>query len=112
MAKTNYIYQGSTATVRYTFTGIDPTTISEAYLTCIQGDTLIDKGDVVFEKTMTSMTAADDHADWKLAQADNFALKDGIPCDFQMTYKLGGSDAYKSAHIIADVVPSNKQGVI
>lgn len=100
------IIRGTTPTIKYTFTKIDPHDIAIAYLTIKQN------GELVLEKDISAMVVGDDYVEWSLTQEETLGLRKKHPLDLQMRYRTTNGLAYATSHVKEDVEDINKDGEI
>lgn len=62
------IIRGTTPTIKYTFSYIDPAEITEAYLTIAQDDT------TVLEKELSDASVGEDCISWTLTQSETLTI--------------------------------------
>lgn len=100
------IIRGTTPTIKYTFSVVNPDTIVEAFLTIKQF------GSVAVEKDISTMTTGEGYVTWELSQADTLALSARDSADIQLRYRTQDGTAYASLHEKEKVVEINKDGEI
>lgn len=71
MAKLAHITVGTTPTIIYTFSLVDPADFSKATLTVMQND------EIIIEKTLPDATVEEDNVSWTLTQAETLLLEVG-----------------------------------
>lgn len=83
------IVRGTTPSIRYTFSTLNVADIIDAYLTIVQGETVI-------EKTLQDAEVGEDYLDWTLSQAETVQLDDKTNCQIQCKYKMQDGKVYAS----------------
>lgn len=81
------IARGTTPTIEYTFTIVDTSNITKAYLTIKQGRTTI-------EKDLSEATIGEGSLSWTLTQEETLALSTKAFADIQCRYKTSDGTAY------------------
>lgn len=76
------IVRGTTPLIRYTFSNVDPTDISVAYLVLTQG-----RRDMVV-KTLHDCTVGENYIEWVLTQEDTLSLSERQPCQICLDWLL------------------------
>ena len=105
-SKDKKIYKGTTPTVRFMFDNVNPADIVVAFLTAVQGRS------VVFEKDINDMTVEENYVDWPLSQEDTLKLDVDKKCTISMTYKTTYDKRYESRPLVVDVGKTYKGRVI
>ena len=100
------IVRGTTPTVDYSFSTIDPRTLDACYMTISQD------GETIIERDSETMNATSTTASWELTQEDTLGLIAGKKCEIQLRYVTSGGLAYASAISSVEVLDVLKKGVI
>lgn len=66
------IIRGTTPTITYTFSVVDVSTITSAYLT------FVEDGETVLEKELTDAVVGEDTLSWTLTQAETLTFSDRV----------------------------------
>lgn len=77
------LIRGTTPTIRFTFSSVDPAEIVDAYMVIKQND-----ADVV-KKELTDATVGATYLEWLLLQTDTLALAAGTPAQVCLDWLLG-----------------------
>lgn len=100
------IGRGTTPTIGYIIEDdLDPTTFVVAYLTMVQGSTVV-------EKDITSMHIDNNVIYWELTQEETLLFDDDDYVDIQIRVRTNEGRAYDSMHSRESVLGINKNGVI
>lgn len=99
------IARGTTPTIKYTFTIINPSDITVAYLT-------IKQGSVTIERDIDTATVNEDSIEWTLTQEETLALSTKTDALIQCRYKTGDGKAYITKTTKERPYDSLKEGVI
>ena len=99
------IVRGTTPTIKYTFSTVDPASLSVAILTAKQG------GAIKLEKDLTAATVGTDYLAWTLSQADTLALS-AASITFLCNWKKEDGTRGVSAELTAMVSDNHKNEVI
>lgn len=100
------IISGTTPTIEYTFTEVDPTEIAVAILSIKQN------GTTVIERDLTTATVEESKITWSLSQAETLSLTVAIPTILYLDYRLTDGTRGAGVTTSATVLPSGKKEVI
>lgn len=100
------IVRGTTPTISFKYTVIQPSTIAVAYLTMFQN------GERLLEKDLTTAEVGVDTISWTLSQEETLAMTAGQALTIQCRYRLDDGSAYATKKATEDVLDVVKDGVI
>lgn len=99
------IIRGTTPSIKYTFSTVDVSTISIAYLTIKIGK------EVVIEKDLTSATIGSDYILWTLSQEESLQL-DSKEAKVMLNWKTSDGVRGAGEEKSITIVPNHKEVVI
>lgn len=93
------LVRGTTPTIKYTFTSIEPSQITIAKL-------VIDQGTPVIEKDLTEATIGEDYLEWTLTQSETLSLTSSINAKIKLDWVLVGGTRGVGNTMLVDVTNS------
>lgn len=87
------LIRGTTPTIRFAFSEVNPLEMTEAYLT-------VQQRRIRIEKTIADASVSEDALEWELTQEDTLLLEENRPANVQCRYKfasgaVGASQIYE-----------------
>lgn len=100
------IIQGTTPTIRYTFSTVNTADISVAFLSIKQ------YGRTIIEKDLSSATVEEGAISWKLLQQESLRLNRKVPATVYLSYLLIDGTRGEGQTEEATIDPTGKEAVI
>lgn len=100
------IVRGTTPTFIFTFTTVDPTSITSAYFTIKQ------MGKIKVSKPLEEGLVGEQTLEWTITQEESLSLTAGKPCEIRCEYLINAETRGSSKMKLCDVLPAGKEEVI
>ena len=103
---TDKVTRGTTPTICFTYTDVDTSRMTAAYMTMRQ------RGQVIVEKELYQATVTEGRLLWQLTQEETLLLKPGCDVEIQCLYRLDDGTAGASEIFCLSASDILKDGVV